>query len=288
MCIYVVCQHCNNCVPDVGPVKVTINSIFSIACTVLRDEDRKGWVTVGGFAAVFHPSCRRFFIKTAEGLTYFTAGKHCVGWAMYSMFFSACGIISDHIGRRVAELDALKVANRRRKQSEAYKRRTAALEYQQLGRAEKRKEASAMKQYEYKDGAVGGTGGAKMYMTEAAMDAAVQAAAEKKAEIKAMSQAQMRLAWDSGQRQGLDKCVCGWMSKGKPAKTHLVSAAHLNWRWEQGDRTGLELCTVCKKQKVLVSGSAAAKHAADHQKRAGLALLAQDAEASQEADDEGE
>ena len=47
---------------------------------------------------------------------------------MYSMFFSSVGIISDHVARRVHELDNQKVYNRVRKAREVYKRREAHLE----------------------------------------------------------------------------------------------------------------------------------------------------------------
>ena len=70
-----------------------------------------------------------------------------------------------------------------------------------------------MRQYEYKDGRVGGTGGDKTYMTEAAMDAAVQVAAAKKAEIKGMSQSQMLAAWNSGERTGCLRMVVQGQSR---------------------------------------------------------------------------
>ena len=69
---------------------------------------------------------------------------------MYSMFFSSVGIISDHVARRVHELDNQKVHNRVRKDSEVYKRREAHLELERLADAEQRKKAAALKNFEYK------------------------------------------------------------------------------------------------------------------------------------------
>ena len=218
-------------------------------------------------------------MESAEGLTFFTTGKRNVGWTVYSMFASSYGIPAEHIRLRVAQLDQIKVYNRKRKQSERYKRREAALAYKTLQGAEKRKQASENKAYLYKD------------RKESTMLELLVEAAERKQEVKEMSQVQLRAAWQDGgdSRIGMVQCACGWVSRKKHSSGHKFSVAHLTWRWNNNDRGGLMSCGVCEaenKMKVLVVGSTrkdAAKHAAKHSAASGAA-----AGAAEDANDAGD
>ena len=208
---------------------------------------------------------RRLFIGRGEALTLFTAGRRCVGWAMYSMFASSVGISSDHLVQRVAQLDKIRIYHRRRKQSERYKRREAELAYQALADNQKRKDASALKSfhsYKYrKDKGV-------LTNAEIDVDDFVGQCEEKKKELKAMTQEQLQAVWTQGDCTGLKKCECGWISRGKHSSGHKTSVAHLTWRWNSNDRAGLFQCVVCEvsgKFKVLVADSKdAKKHQAKH------------------------
>ena len=161
------------------------------------------------------------------------------------MFFSSVGIISDHVARRVHELDRQKVYNRVRKASEVYKRREAQLELARLADAETRKKASGLRKFEYKAGP--GAGGSKTYMGDMTLgsqelDAQLKAAEDKKAELKSLNQGEMKALFASGQTQGLLQCQCGWVSRGKHSGAHKKSAHHLKWRWDSNDRAGIEVC----------------------------------------------
>jgi len=112
---------------------------YSYAAMVVSGEDKRvdrrspvneikaalGVCLPGACKAAGVPSSPQTACMTAY-LRFLTA--KIVGWYVYSMFFSSVSIISDHVARRVHELDNQKVYNRVRKAREVYKRREAHLE----------------------------------------------------------------------------------------------------------------------------------------------------------------